>query len=81
MLYLFCGLCFYAVIVERVCVYELLCGFWWTCSKSSSFRLVSRLQRPFGASDVNGLDIAVLLEGPNTFIVSHGADDSLNYHG
>jgi hypothetical protein len=38
-------------------------------------------ERPFGAADGNGLDIAVVLEGPNTFIVSHGADDSLNYHG
>ncbi|KAF6254205.1 heme peroxidase [Scenedesmus sp. NREL 46B-D3] len=38
-------------------------------------------ERPFLAVDANGLDNPVLLQGPNTFIVSHGADDSLNYHG
>jgi hypothetical protein len=38
-------------------------------------------ERPFAALDANGLDNAVQLEGPNTFIMSHGADDSLNYHG
>jgi hypothetical protein len=38
-------------------------------------------ERPFAASDANGIENAVVLEGPNTFIVSHGGGDSLNYHG
>lgn len=42
---------------------------------------VSVFERPLVASDSNGLDNPVLLDGPNTFIVSHGQDDSLNYHG
>jgi hypothetical protein len=38
-------------------------------------------ERPFAAADANGLDTAVKLEGPNTFIVARGADDSFNFHG
>jgi hypothetical protein len=38
-------------------------------------------ERPFAAPDGNGLDSAVRVEGPNTFIVARGADDSFNYHG
>ncbi|WIA19191.1 hypothetical protein OEZ85_003836 [Tetradesmus obliquus] len=47
----------------------------------SGGQTVSVFERPFAASDGNGLDSAVLQEGPNTFIVSHGANDDLIYHG
>ncbi|WIA39466.1 hypothetical protein OEZ86_005565 [Tetradesmus obliquus] len=47
----------------------------------SGGQTISVFERPFAANDGNGLDNAVLQEGPNTFIVSHGADDNLIYHG
>lgn len=47
----------------------------------ASGETVLEFERPYAASDANDLDQPILKAGRNSFLVAHGLDDTLAYHG